>query len=261
MHINLVDQYLHRESIIHRLDPRVKVLLVMLYITAVGLLPEGQWYGFILYFLLLIIFITASEVHFFSIIKRSFVALPFILAAIAVLFTTPGTEWFKLPFVGWTISESGAIRFLSILFRAWLAVQTAIVLTMTTRVPDLFWSLSALKLPSSLVAIISFMYRYLFVLANEALRMMRARSARSPRLPNTPKPSFFWQGRVTGSMVGSLFIRSLERSERVYSAMLSRGYDGRVLILRRYKMNRIDWSIFLGISIFLFSSQIIIHLG
>ena len=261
MHINLADKYLHRESIVHSLDPRVKVLLVVGFIIAVGLLPDGEWFGFTLYFLLLAIFIKSSRVKYSSIFRRSVVALPFIAAAVALPFTTPGIEWFKLPIVGWTISEPGAIRFASILLRAWIAVQAAVVLTVTTRVPDLFWSLSALKLPSSLVAIISFMYRYLFVLADEALRMMRARSARSSRLPDTPAPSLFWQGRVTGLMVGSLFIRSLERSERVYSAMLSRGYDGRVLILRRFKLSRTDWTTLLGSSIFLFSTQLLFHIG
>lgn len=261
MHINLSDQYIHRSSIVHRLDPRVKVLLVLLYIVCLGILPAGEWGGFTLHFSLLLIAIIFSKVESLDLFRRSLIVVPFLLVAVSLIFTTPGVEWFQLPLLNWRITELGAIRFLSVIFRAWFAVQSAILLTMTTRIPDLFWSLSALKLPSLLVGTISFMYRYLFVLADEALRMMRARSARSPRLANVPKPTLFWEGRVTGSMVGSLFIRSLERSERVYSAMLSRGYDGRVLVLGGFKMGARDWLILLGTSLLLLLTQLIIYMG
>lgn len=259
MHINLADQYLPRGSIVHQMDPRVKVLVVVFFIISLGLLPEGEWTGFLLHFLLLTMIIKVSAVPFGSIVRRSLVGFPFIIASVTVLFTTSGVAWFNLPVVGWTITETGAIRFLSITLRVWLAVQSAILLTVTTRVPDLFWTFTALKMPPLLVATISFMYRYTFVLADEALRMMRARSARSPRLPDTPKPSIFWEGRVSGSMVGSLFIRSLERSERVYAAMLSRGYDGRVLVMSRFKMRQIDWVILFGHLTLIVSTQILIH--
>jgi cobalt/nickel transport system permease protein len=104
------------------------------------------------------------------------------------------------------------------------------------------------------------MYRYLFVLADEVLRMLRAKSARSPRLAHKPKPSILWEGRVAGSMVGSLFIRSIERSERVYSAMLSRGFDGRVLISRKLKMTQTDWIILVFVIAFVIISQGLIHI-
>ncbi|MCK5645855.1 MAG: cobalt ECF transporter T component CbiQ [Anaerolineales bacterium] len=260
MHFNLADQYHHRESIVHGLNPRVKVLGVVLYIFAVGLLPEGEWLGFLLYFLFLIISYQLSGLEFFFVLRRSLIALPFLLAAFAIPFTTPGDEWMKLPIIGWTITETGAIRFASIVIRAWLAVQAAVVLISTTRIPDLFWSLSALGMPSILVSTINFMYRYLFVLADEVLRMLRARSARSPRLPHKPKPPVLWEGRVAGSMVGSLFIRSIERSERVYSAMLSRGFDGRVLVKRKFKMKQTDWIIMVAVIAFVFMSQGLIHL-
>ncbi len=236
------------------------MLGVVLYIFAVGLLPEGEWLGFLLYFLFLIISYKLSRLEFLFVLRRSLIALPFLLAALAIPFTTPGDEWMKLPIVGWTISETGAVRFASIVIRAWLAVQAAIVLISTTRIPDLFWSLSALGMPSILVSTISFMYRYLFVLADEVLRMLRAKSARSPRLAHKPKPSILWEGRVAGSMVGSLFIRSIERSERVYSAMLSRGFDGRVLISRKLKMTQTDWIILVFMIAFVIISQGLIHI-
>ena len=88
-------------------------------------------------------------------------------------------------------------------------------------------ALRALRVPAVIVSIIGFMYRYLAVLTDEAARMNRGRQARSAAPPQgTGGGSIGWRARVTGAMVGSLFIRSYERSERVFAAMLARGYDG-----------------------------------
>jgi cobalt/nickel transport system permease protein len=75
------------------------------------------------------------------------------------------------------------------------------------------------------------MWRYLFVLADEVLRMIRARAARSghsDRPDLKPGGSVTWRARVAGGMAGSLFLRAFERSDRIYVAMLARGYDGEV---------------------------------
>lgn len=233
----------------------------MVYILSVGLLPEGEWLGYTLYYLLLLVLLRVSQIDPAFILRRSLIALPFILIALTALVTTPGVKLFELPITRWEITESGLIRFLSLFLRTWLAIQAAILLTATTRAPDLFWGLATLRMPSLLIAVISFMYRYLFVLSNEALRMIRARSARSPRITHQPRPSIFWIGRVTGSMVGTLFLRSLERSERVYSAMLSRGFDGQMMIMRRFTMKHIDWIVLIVFSAILLSSLILIQLG
>jgi cobalt/nickel transport system permease protein len=83
-----------------------------------------------------------------------------------------------------------------------------------------------------MVAIIGFMYRYLGVISDEAARMNRARASRSAD-PGDGRGggSLRWRGAVTGHMVGSLFLRSYERSERIYAAMQSRGFDGELRYL------------------------------
>lgn len=241
MHSDLTDQYRHRDSLIHRLDPRVKAVVTVLYILAAGLVPAGAWWGFFGLLALLGIVVLASRLGLGFTLRRSFVALPFALAAVPVVFTTPGAAWFRLPLVGWAVTLPGAILMASILLRTWLAVQMAILLTATTRFPDLIWALGDLHLPRPLVSTIAFMYRYLFVLADETLRMIRARASRSAALPGCPRPPVGWQARTAGGMVGSLFLRALERSERVYAAMLARGYDGQMRSLRRFQMSPLDW--------------------
>jgi cobalt/nickel transport system permease protein len=217
------------------------VVVTFTYILALSFTPEGTWWIFGFFFLLLLAAIWTADLDLHFTIKRSYIVLPFVLAAAALPLTTPGSSLFVIPGLGWTVTEPGVIRFISILVRSWLAVQGAILLTATTRFPDLIWALGALRFPQPLVSTIGFMYRYLFVLADEALCMIRARAARSP---GRPRSSAIWRGRVAGSMVGSLFLRSLARSERVFAAMLARGYDGHVRSLIRFRMTAIDWMVF-----------------
>jgi cobalt/nickel transport system permease protein len=241
LHYDIRDQYQPGSSLIHRLDPRVKVMLAFGVILAISLMAEGAWVAFGFVFLLLLLCSAQSELGPTFAVRRSYVAIPFMLAALAVPFTVSGPLLMELPLLGWRISEPGAVRFLSILARSWLAVQTAVLLTATTRFPDLMWALGALRLPRTLVSTITFMYRYLFVLADEANRMLRARAARSVSSFQGRRPSVAWQGRVAGSMVGSFFLRAMERSERIYAAMLARGYDGHMRSVGEFNMRSQDW--------------------
>ena len=116
---------------------------------------------------------------------------------------------------------------LTILGKSWLSVVIAVVLTATTTQPDLLRGLRALRVPKILVATVEFAYRYLFVVGDEASRMLQARASRSGALEGRRAGGGLrWRARVAGHLVGTLFVRSLERSERVHAAMRARGYDG-----------------------------------
>ena len=242
MHFNWTDPYREGVSLLHRLDPRTKVGGAVLFILTASLLPAGRWAGF---GLLLLLIVGASLRAGFGpafTLRRGFIALPFALAALPLPFTMPGPPLFEMPLLGWTASQTGVVALGSVMLRTWLAVQAAVLLTATTPFPDILWSLGTLRVPRPLVSTIGFMYRYLFVMVDEAARLLRARAARSARPAGSPRPPVAWQGRVAGGMVGSLFVRSLERSERVYAAMLARGYDGRMLALATPRMAPFDWT-------------------
>ncbi|MCA9944112.1 MAG: cobalt ECF transporter T component CbiQ [Ardenticatenaceae bacterium] len=247
MHVNTFDRYQTGSSPIHKLDPRVKVVFTLLFIISNVLLPDGRWLAFLAAWLLLLIINRTAHFRFGYLFKRSFIALPFALAAITVIFVQPGD-----PVASWvwgsrtiTISDAGLVRFASIVIRSWLSVQAAILLTATTQFPDMMHALRHLKVPAILISIISFMYRYLFVLVDEALRLLRAREARSARLVNDGKHggTVFWRAKVTGNMAGQLFVRSFERSDKVYNAMLARGYRGQLLTMNPHIMTGRDWSL------------------
>jgi len=182
------------------------------------------------------VFLAAGLAHISPglLLRRALVALPFALAAVSVVFTLPGAPVASFRLGSWTLvaTDAGVFRFTSILLRSWLSVQMAILLTLTTQFPDVVHALRHLHLPGVLVSIIAFMYRYLFVLTDEVVRLRRAREARRARLPGRPGGGkMLWRAKVAGGMAGQLFLRSFSRSDRVYQAMLSRGYRGELLTM------------------------------
>jgi cobalt/nickel transport system permease protein len=183
MQTNTFDRYQEGKSPIHQLDPRVKVVVTVLFILSNVLLPDGAWLAFLLAWGLILLTSVLAGLGLDYAIKRSFVALPFALAAVTVIFNLPGKPLFTWDLGPWQLvaTDVGMVRFASIVVRTWLSVQMAILLTATTQFPDLTHALHHLRVPKLLVAIISFMYRYLFVLTDEAMRLMRAREARSAR--------------------------------------------------------------------------------
>ena len=121
-------------------------------------------------------------------------------------------------------------------------MQAAILLVATTRFPDMVHALEHLHVPAVLTTIVSFLYRYLFVLTDEVMRLLRARQSRSGTVAGLKSGrSVFWRARVTGNMAGQLFLRSYERSDRIYNAMLARGYSGQLRTLNPHVMKSSDW--------------------
>ena len=263
MHVNTFDRYEVGESLIHHLDPRVKVVITVFFIISNVIFPDGAWLAFLLAWGFILLINGLAKLPLGYAFKRSFIALPFALAAITVIFTIPGQQLIAFSLGSWqlNITDAGLIRFFSIVIRSWLSIQMAILLTATTQFPDLMHALRHLHLPQLLVAIISFMYRYLFVLADEAMRLLRAREARSAsRLGYKSGGTILWRARVAGNMVGQLFLRSYERSDRVYNAMVARGYTGHFLTLNAHTLTVNDWMIGGGSATYLLILQVIARL-
>jgi cobalt/nickel transport system permease protein len=102
--------------------------------------------------------------------------------------------------------------------------------------------LEHLRVPMILTTIIAFLYRYLFVLSDEVFRLLRARESRSAAAPGQRSGrSIAWRANVAGHMAGQLFLRSYERSERVYNAMLARGFTGHMQTINPHELRRVDY--------------------
>jgi cobalt/nickel transport system permease protein len=243
MHVDLFDRYQSGQSFIHRLDPRIKAVVTLLFILSNVLLPDGAWVALFLSWMLVLLAGALAGLGPGYAVKRSFVALPFFLAAVSAIFAVPGRPIGGLELGSWHLvaTQAGLIRFGSIVARSWISVQMAILLTATTQFPDLVHALRHLHVPQVLVSIIAFMYRYLFVLSDEAMRLLRAREARSAQPVKGSGRSISWWARVAGNMAGQLFLRSYERSDRIYAAMQARGYSGQLLTLNPHEMHAKDW--------------------
>ncbi len=252
---SFLDRYVEGSSWLHRADARVKLATTLGFIFAVGSLPPGKWAAFGAMFALVWVTAAASRVGLLRVLRRSLVAAPFILIALPTLFTKPGVTLFHLDLAlfGLTASVEGLEFFVSVLLKSWMSVTAAVLLTASTPALRLLEGLRALRLPAILVAIVMLMYRYLFVLVEQAERMMRARSARSASISRNSGGTLVWRAKSAGGMAGSLFIRTLDRSERIYMAMLARGYDGSLRTRTAAPVARVELAV-LALALCLFAA-------
>ena len=205
-------------------------MVALAFIFATTSIPPGRWPAFGAMLLLVWTASALSGVGIGRVFLRSLVAIPFILIALPTVFTKPGAPLYEiqLGLITLTATAEGIEFFASVLIKSWASVTAAVLLTSTTTPLKLLAALRALRLPAILVAVVMLMYRYLFVLVDEAQRMLRARTARSAAIGPRSGGTVVWRAKSAGGMAGSLFIRTLDRSERIYMAMLARGYDGSI---------------------------------
>ena len=234
---SFLDRYSNLDSFIHRLDPRTKFIITLVFILAVISTPPIRWQVFALYLFFMAALLLLSKLPIFYVLKRSLVVMPFVLMiAIFIPFIKEGEVAGSYNIWLWEVSVTytGLQVLWNVLIKAWLSILSLIWLTSTTKLPNLLKGLEQLGMPRVMVMILSFMYRYIFVVVDEVMRMRQARDSRDfggKRL---------WQLRTIGNMIGTLFIRSYERGERVYAAMLARGFDGHSRTLDRLNFSQAD---------------------
>ena len=234
---SFLDRYSNLDSFIHRLDPRTKFIITLVFILAVISTPPIRWQVFALYFFFMAALLLLSKLPIFYVLKRSLVVMPFVLMiAIFIPFIKEGEVAGSYNIWLWQVSVTytGLQVLWNVLIKAWLSILSLIWLTSTTKLPNLLKGLEQLGMPKVMVMILSFMYRYIFVVVDEVMRMRQARDSRDfggKRL---------WQLRTIGNLIGTLFIRSYERGERVYAAMLARGFDGHSRTLDQLNFSQAD---------------------
>ena len=133
------------------------------------------------------------------------------------------------------LSTEGLWAAWNIVAKGTLGVATSVILAATTPVPELLRGLERLRLPAAFTTVAAFMVRYADVIVDEVRRMRIARISRGY------DPRWIWQARAVAASAGTLFIRSYERGERVYLAMVSRGYSGAMPVLQDLAATRGQW--------------------
>ena len=226
--------HLARESPVHRLPPQVKILATLLFTIVVVLTPRTEFWAFAGYALLLVALAALARVPAGWLAKRATIELPFVVLAVALPFAGQGE---RISWLGLSLSVDGLHGAWNIFAKGTLGVVASLLLAATTTMRDLILGLDRLRCPAVFTQIATFMLRYLDILADDARRMRIARLSRGY------DPRFLWQLKAFAVGVGALFLRAYERGERVYLAMVSRGYDGRLPRPEGAGATTADWAV------------------
>ena len=227
--IGRLDRLSYQDTMVHRLDPRVKVVATFLFIIAVVSYPKYEVASLAPYFLLPVLIVSLADIPVLFLLKKLLIVSPF---AIFVGMFNPLFDGGTVVFLGREVS-AGWASFLSILVKFSLTISAALLLIATTSFPGVCHALRRFGVPAIFVSQLLFLYRYLFVLAEETMRIVRARDMRS----------FGGHGLDASTavrIIGTLFLRTVERAERVYTAMLSRGFSGDMPSMKRRAIGPAD---------------------
>ena len=219
--IRHLDTLARGRTLVHRLDPRAKLLTTLCFlfmVVSVDKYAIAQLFPFLLYPVALVALGNLPVGYFFR--KIAMVA-PF---AVLLGMFNPLLDRAVLLHLGPLAVSGGWLSFISLLLRFVLTVGTALVLIAITSFNGLCLALERLRVPRIFVVQLLFLYRYIFVLLDEARRMTRARTLRALAHRGPGLKTF-------GSLIGHLLLRATDRAERIHLAMRCRGFDGHIRLL------------------------------
>jgi len=241
-----IDHHSRVDSPIHRLDAKAKIIVFFAFILVGVSSPPSSFSLFALLAVGLVAMTLVARLPLGHMLKKVLIILPFLFfVALSIPFMKKdGGE--SIAFWGGSVSGSGLLILWNVLVKASLGVFSIILLYSTTTFPKLVKGMEQLRLPKVFTVLFSFMYRYSFILVDEVQRMKRARDSRCFG------GAWLWQVKTIGHMVGTLFVRSYHRGERVYLAMLSRGYDGTMHVMTPERFGKKEGFFLLWIPLLLF---------
>jgi cobalt/nickel transport system permease protein len=209
--------FIHRNSLLHRLPPQCKVLAALSFVFVVVATPREAFWAYAAYAALLLVAAGVGRVPIGFIARRLVIEAPFLFFAFFLPLIGGGE---RVEVLGIPLAVEGLWAAWIIVAKATLGLCATLIVAATTPVAEILHGLEHLRMPRIITAIAGFMIRYTDVITGEMQRMKTAREARGY------DPRFLWQARALTATAGTLFIRSYERGERVYLAMLSRGFTG-----------------------------------
>ncbi|MFD9620361.1 cobalt ECF transporter T component CbiQ [Streptomyces virginiae] len=226
---------LYREghSPVHALPPHCKLAATLAFVVVVVSTPREAVWAFGLYAVLIAAVAAVARIPAGFLLRRLLIEVPFVAFAVLMPFVAEGE---RVEVLGMSLSVSGLWDAWNVLAKGTLGVAASVMLASTTELRALLLGLQRLKLPPLLVQIASFMIRYGDVISDELRRMSIARRSRGFEARGIRH----WG--VLAKTAGALFIRSYERGERVYLAMVSRGYTGSMPVIDEVAATRAQWA-------------------
>jgi cobalt/nickel transport system permease protein len=223
--IGHLDNLAEADTPLHRLDPRAKILTTAVFVVSVVSFDKYEITGLFPFFIFPAVLVGLGNLPLGFLLRKLLLVSPFVLFIGIFNPWLDRTVLFQLGSVGIT---GGWVSFLSLLLRFTLTVSAALLLIASTGFTTMCMGLEKLGSPRIFTVQLLLLYRYLFILIGEAIRMIRAHSLRS----------FNRKGRITFrvflQMLGNLLLRTVDRAQRIHMAMLSRAFTGEIRIAKQF---------------------------
>ena len=162
---------LHGKSHLHNLSPQLKILSTLLIVISIAFSKIINPFQILSHALIVFLMIRYSRIPLKTYLKRLTIDIPFILFALFLPFLSSGNNDVVMTILSFDVYRTGLLEMLAILFKATSGVSLGIVLTATTTNIEIIYGLQKLKLPSIIIAIMSFSIRYIDVFIDEFKRV------------------------------------------------------------------------------------------
>jgi cobalt/nickel transport system permease protein len=230
LHHVLVERWSQGASALHRRDARAKILALLVFLIVLATTPADAVMVLATYAALLAAAILMAGLPLGGVLLRAMVILPFSLTFACI---------------SWLAGEP--LRALALVEKSYLSTVAVLLLAGATPLPLLLGGLERLGTPRLLVLVAQFLYRYLFVLSEQAQHMRLAASCREGSARRRRISGF----RAATGALAVLFARSYERAEGIHRAMLARGFSGRFSLLHAPRFGVVDGAFLVVVSAFL----------
>jgi cobalt/nickel transport system permease protein len=224
------------DTALHRLDPRAKVMVTILFIISVVSYGKYDLTALFPFFIFPVVMISLGNLPVGFIVKKVLFLTPFVLL---IGIFNPVFDREVLVQLGPVGISGGWISCASIVVRAMLTLGAAFILVGLTGFPAICGALERMGMPRVLAVQFLFLYRYIFVLTEEGARTSRARELRSFGKKGLGMKAF-------GSLVGHLLLRTWQRAERIHMAMLARGFAGEFQTRRAFRFGAREYLFLAG---------------
>ncbi len=230
-----MEEFALGDSWVHGLDPRVKIVVTIVFSIIVAL--NNSIHLAALSLILPVTLMICAKLDFRKLIMRLAIVNSFIIFLWLFLpFTTPGETIYSIGPL--SIQREGVFQAVLITLKSNSIILMAVALLGTSQIFSLVHALSHLYVPDKLVHLFFFCFRYIHVVHDEYHRLINAMKMRGFK-PKTNMHTY----RAYSYLVGMLLIRSFDRSKRILNAMRCRGFKGKFYILHHYEMKRCDYAL------------------
>ena len=221
------------DSLLHRLDPRVKIIVALLFSVIVAV--TDKYTSLLSALLFAVVIVAVARLKTKEIISRLLVVNSFIFLLWLMLpFTFPGKNIYTLGPLN--ISQEGIKYALLITIKSNSIILAGIALLSTSSIFNLVHALRHLHFPDKLTQLFFFTYRYIHTIHSEYIRLNNALKIRGFK-PQTNLHTY----KTYAYLVGIMLVRSYDRSKRVYDAMLCRGFKGKFWTLNHFVFKKSDF--------------------